>query len=83
MMSKIFLVGASRRRHRKRLRERLIINESGLFDAEWYQRIYPDVAGSGHDPLDHYLLIGALEQRATSPEFDTRGYITEIGRAHV
>ena len=76
MMSKIFLVGASRRRHRKRLRERLIINESGLFDAEWYQRIYPDVAGSGHDPLDHYLLIGALEQRATSPEFDTRGYIT-------
>lgn len=31
---------------------------SGMFDAQWYLREYPDVAKTGIDPARHYLWIG-------------------------
>ncbi len=37
---------------------------SGLFDREFYIRNNPDVAESGCDPLDHYLIVGWKENRA-------------------
>lgn len=34
--------------------------DSGLFDAAWYSKIYPDVALSGMPPLEHYLRFGVF-----------------------
>jgi GT2 family glycosyltransferase/glycosyltransferase involved in cell wall biosynthesis len=47
---------------------------SHLFDADFYRARYPDVAGSGLDPLTHYRTIGALEGRAPNALFDVATY---------
>lgn len=52
-----------------------MIARSGLFDREWYLRIYPEVAEAGMDPLEHYLLHGAFEGRNPSPDFDSARYM--------
>jgi O-antigen biosynthesis protein len=51
------------------------INESGLFDREWYLQQYPDVADLKIDPILHYLRYGAPEGRDPNPDFSTWGYI--------
>ncbi|WP_416463378.1 hypothetical protein [Sphingomonas sp. VDB2] len=43
---------------RRRLRRR------GLFDADAYLTLYPDVAGAGIDPLIHYISHGLAEGRS-------------------
>lgn len=45
-------------------RQAVLLKRSGLFDAEWYVRRNPDVAGAGIDPLRHYVEFGAREGRA-------------------
>lgn len=52
--------------------DRLLILESGLFDAGYYLERYPDVTS---DPLGHYLRYGASEQRDPSPFFRTGYYL--------
>jgi glycosyltransferase involved in cell wall biosynthesis len=47
---------------------------SGDFDVEWYLKRYPDVAGAGMDPLDHFLLHGLNEGRAPN---------ASAGEAHI
>ena len=42
------------------------------FDAPFYTRENPDVAGAGMDPLEHYLVRGFSEGRAPCPGFDAR-----------
>jgi hypothetical protein len=54
----------------RRLRDADRIARSGLFDADHYQRRYPDVTASGTDPLVHYVLWGAHEGRSPHPLFD-------------
>jgi len=51
-----------------------ILKGCDLFDAAWYLKTYPDVAESGADPVQHYVLHGALDGRNPGPEFDTMGY---------
>lgn len=51
------------------------IQGSGLFDAEWYLRTYPDVAAAGVDPVQHYILTGWKEGRDPGPNFNSSGYI--------
>jgi len=46
-----------------------------LFDADWYLSQYPDVAGAGVDPLQHYIEHGAAERRNPHPKFDTEWYL--------
>jgi hypothetical protein len=58
----------------KRRAERELVN-SGLFDAEWYMREYPDVADSAHSPAGHYLEEGYLHGYRPNPLFDTRWYL--------
>lgn len=55
------------------LRQR--IGQSGLFDAAWYLRAYPDVAQAGLDPLAHYLTHGAIDRRAPGARFDAARYL--------
>lgn len=75
MIGRLLPFGAGRRRRRERLRARRIIARSGLFDAAWYLDRHPDVAASGQDPLDHFLISGAGEGRPAGPDFDTRLYL--------
>lgn len=54
---------------RKSLAKRRIL-ASGLFDAEFYLKKYPDVAAAGQDPLEHFLVNGGRESRSPSWKFD-------------
>lgn len=47
----------------------------GLFDGPWYLERNPDVALSGMEPLDHFLLLGVPLGRAPGPTFDPQSYV--------
>lgn len=63
-----------RRRFRRECHE---IAASGLFDAPWYLRHYPDVAAIGIDPVEHYMRHGVGEGRCPNPLFHTRWYLEQ------
>lgn len=50
--------------------------ENGLFDAEWYEKTYPDVLSEGQTAVYHYTHHGHKEGRDPGPNFDTRYYLT-------
>ncbi|MGY0646249.1 MAG: glycosyltransferase family 2 protein, partial [Paraglaciecola chathamensis] len=54
--------------------DQLLLQSSPLFDATWYLEHYPDVKDSGLEPLQHYCLHGARENRDPGPLFSTSGY---------
>lgn len=63
-------------RIRRSLRvQRRLLEESELFDADWYLKHYPDVAAAGVAPELHYLLDGAKEGRLPGPAFDGNAYL--------
>lgn len=47
----------------QRSREHAALRRRGLFDAEAYLQLYPDVAADGMDPLRHYIIHGMAEGR--------------------
>jgi len=51
------------------------IKSSVFFNASYYLKNYPDVRKSGIDPIEHYLLRGASENRNPSQFFDTAYYV--------
>lgn len=53
----------------------LALQRSGVFDVAWYLEQYPDVAASGWDPVRHYVLHGAGEEREPAPWFSTKYYL--------
>ena len=70
--AKRWLERASQRRALARAAR--LLRRSGLFDAAWYRRTYPDVEAGGLDPALHYLSHGATEGRDPGPAFSTRRY---------
>jgi glycosyltransferase involved in cell wall biosynthesis len=50
------------------------IEQSGVFDAEFYRRIYPDIDAAGVDPLAHFIEHGEREGRRPNRLFDARYY---------
>lgn len=63
-----------------------IIEKSGLFDKDWYLKEYGDVAQSGMNPVEHYVLFGAKELRNPSASFNTSAYLQKnpnVARANV
>lgn len=50
--------------------------DEGIFDANWYETIYPDVIADGQSAFYHYLNHGYSEGRDPGPNFDTRYYLT-------
>jgi hypothetical protein len=50
------------------------IEKTGLFDADWYRRRYPDVDAAGIPPIRHYAEFGVREDRAPNPWFDPVWY---------
>lgn len=67
--------GRRRGKSRQWSRDKQLVEESGLFDRDWYLQTYPDVAEAGVDPVEHYLRAGAGEGRNPSPDFDTAWYL--------
>ena len=49
------------------------------FDAKFYRKTYPDVFGSDHKLLVHYLRHGWKEGRDPSADFSTSGYLKSKG----
>lgn len=58
-----------------RARIRRMVEESNLFDADWYKKKNPDVIATGIDPLDHFLRFGGKEGRDPSERFSTSAYL--------
>ncbi len=54
-----------------------LVQSSGLFDALWYQKQYPDVAAARMNPLEHFVEYGSREIRSPGPHFDARWYVQE------
>ena len=55
------------------------VNPVPVFDAAWYLETNPDVAESGADPFEHFLLFGVAEGRNPAPDFDLKFYINRYG----
>ena len=72
MLRALHLIGEGRFRL---LRDYLVVEASGLFDADWYKAEYPDVVKSRVDPLWHYCSKGWRERRSPGPYFDGREYL--------
>ncbi len=58
-------------------RECKLIEESGLFDTQYYLEKYHDVKNSNVNPLVHYVKIGFREGRDPNPLFDTSYYMEQ------
>jgi hypothetical protein len=54
-----------------------LIENSGLFDPEWYLKKYPDIAKAHIDPMRHYLLHGGFEGRNPGPYFNSKIYTSK------
>ncbi|MBL1377771.1 glycosyltransferase [Zobellella iuensis] len=59
----------------------LLAGQSGLFNAGWYLRRYPDVATAGMKAWHHYLHYGYAEGRDPGPRFSTSGYYYQVPEA--
>ena len=56
-------------------RDAHLIAQSGLFDARFYERRYPEVTASAMTPLTHFVLMGGGEGRLPNPLFDSAWYL--------
>jgi hypothetical protein len=56
------------------LADAALVRASGLFDAGWYIASHPALAGSGADPVLHYVAAGAASGADPGPYFDTAAY---------
>jgi GT2 family glycosyltransferase len=52
-----------------------IIKRSGLFDAQYYLREYPDIRRADVDPLMHFIKHGWREERNPGVLFNTHAYL--------
>lgn len=59
---------------------KILIEESNLFDREWYLSQNPDIAehpGFSLNPALHYLMFGGYEGRKPCKKFDSKFYLTK------
>jgi Glycosyl transferase family 2 len=59
-----------------------IVEQSGLFDGEWYLAAYPDVGSAGADAFSHYCAHGWKEGRQPNFYFDPEWYRTNYPDMH-
>ncbi|HED6594762.1 TPA: hypothetical protein R5Z05_001002, partial [Campylobacter coli] len=68
----------TKRKEKKRFeRNYKIIKESGLFDKDYYYKLYPDIKSANIDAIEHYLIYGWREGRDPNDNFDTNFYLRE------
>lgn len=54
--------------------DKQLLEASGLFDADWYYKAYPDIAAKNKNAIDHFLVFGFSEDRDPGPFFSTSNY---------
>jgi len=54
-----------------------LIQESGLFNSDWYKDQYPDVAITGLSPLEHFVKYGFYLGRNPGPNFNNEFYLSQ------
>lgn len=54
-----------------------LIEQSGLFNADWYINEYPDVAITGLSSLEHFVKYGFHINRDPGPKFNTEFYLKQ------
>lgn len=57
------------------------VEESNLFDPEWYVQTYPEVSKFKSGPLGHFCEYGIFEHRNPGPNFDTNRYLAALGHS--
>jgi hypothetical protein len=57
-----------------------VVRQSGLFDADWYLRSYPDVREARIAPFAHYCVYGWKESRSPNFYFDPAWYCSRDPR---
>ena len=68
------------RNHERHLVDLMVrIQQSGLFDAEWYGTFYPDLRHAGVNLLYHYVKFGSSENRRPNQFFQPRWYQDTYG----
>ncbi|SDE71669.1 Glycosyltransferase involved in cell wall bisynthesis [Kordiimonas lacus] len=50
------------------------LEETGLFQADWYVATYDDVSASGYSPIEHFVRIGEKKGYNPNPYFDQVWY---------
>jgi glycosyltransferase involved in cell wall biosynthesis len=54
-----------------------LLQESDLFDSDWYTTAHPEVRDLAITPHEHYLRIGAMLGYDPGPAFSTTGYLLD------
>ena len=57
------------------IRDYIYIKRSGMFDKNFYLRVYPDVNACAYNPVLHYCRFGWREQKNPSAQFVTAEYL--------
>lgn len=71
-----FILRWNRASQNGKLRESFILlQNSYLFDSDYYLNRYSDVKNSNQDPLLHYIMFGTKEGRNPSSDFNTKYYL--------
>ncbi|WP_176695193.1 rhamnan synthesis F family protein [Paracoccus haeundaensis] len=58
--------------------QEILLAANPLFSAEWYDRTHGEVALSGIDPVEHFVRLSSVLERAPGPWFDTAGYLAAL-----
>ncbi|MDX2479468.1 MAG: glycoside hydrolase family 99-like domain-containing protein [Desulfuromusa sp.] len=60
-------------------KDRSLLEQSGLFDNDYYQQQCPNLVNSDIDFVCHYLLIGRFQGKTPNPDFDPAFYTAHYG----
>ncbi len=69
-------LGQRRALRRQREAEIAMLRTSPLFDAAFYLARHPEIEAAGHDPVAHYVWLGAGQGAMPSPYFDGTWYLS-------
>lgn len=58
--------------------QEILLAANPLFSADWYDRTHGEVALSGIDPVEHFVRLSSVLERAPGPWFDTAGYLAAL-----
>lgn len=58
--------------------QEILLAANPLFSAEWYDRTHGEVAMTGLDPVEHFVRLSSVLERAPGPWFDTTGYLAAL-----
>ncbi len=57
------------------------LEETGLFQAEWYIKTYKEARDSGMNPIEHFVRVGEKKGYNPNPYFDQKWYVQRSAAA--